>query len=97
MLGGAGFGIWLTGKLGRAWHWCTGGAWHGIGAWHWGVLHWVFDLGGDLEMTTHRGSPGSAVGSLTNISENSNILNRSARDIYLCKRMFPYLHTKWGP
>ena len=29
-LGGVGFGIWLTGKLGRAWHRCMGGAWvHG--------------------------------------------------------------------
>ena len=25
-----GFGIWLTGKVGRAWHRCMGGAWvHG--------------------------------------------------------------------
>ena len=31
MLGGVGFGFWLTGKLGRA---CVG-AWRG--AWHWGV------------------------------------------------------------
>ena len=27
-LGGAGFGFWLTGKLGRAWHWCM--AVHGV-------------------------------------------------------------------
>ena len=26
MLGGVGLGIWLTGKLGRAWHRCVGGA-----------------------------------------------------------------------
>ena len=26
--GGVGFGFWLTGKLGRAWHWCMGGAWY---------------------------------------------------------------------
>ena len=25
---GPGFGFWLTGKLGRAWHRCMGGAWH---------------------------------------------------------------------
>ena len=25
---GPGFGFWLTGKLGCAWHRCMGGAWH---------------------------------------------------------------------
>ena len=30
-LGGVGFGFWLTGKQGRAWHRCMGGAWvHGM-------------------------------------------------------------------
>ena len=29
-LGGVGFGLWLMGKLGRAWHRCMGGVWvHG--------------------------------------------------------------------
>ena len=31
MLGGVGFGFWLTGKLGRAWYRCMCGAWHGGG------------------------------------------------------------------
>ena len=31
LLPATGFGFWLTGKLGRAWHRCMGGAWvHGM-------------------------------------------------------------------
>ena len=32
-LGGVGFRFCLTGKLGRAWHWCMGGAWVGARCW----------------------------------------------------------------
>ena len=51
---GVKMGIWLTGKLGRTWYWCMGGAWHFgwaswtvHGAWHrCMVLHATSCLGG---------------------------------------------------
>ena len=43
-------GFWLTGKLGRAWHRCMGGAWvvhgsvHGAGWLGGGVVYFVLGL-----------------------------------------------------
>ena len=45
---GTGFGFWLTGKLGCAWHRCMGGAWVG-------ARRWLGGRGRGIYFTIHAG------------------------------------------